>query len=292
MRTKMGFGIAVLGVIVLLASFVSLIYGLTHSHAEASVTSKQGEYVVTDAGVLDLINVEGRVMVQAAEKDATVSLAIGTSEDVNAWSQGLPVFEVTGLKDWKTFASKERQAEVEDTPEVLGSDLWLYEKGGKGKVFIDYEVENPGNTSFIAHSNEASPLIVTVTWKRPHVFLSTLPYITIGGLLVAIGIVLGLIGLREGEKSSIGCFNSLLAKFQGKKRVKPIDISDLDISVPSREELVEQDRDQQLHNTGGVLGAGIIPVVDEEFREDTTEFPSRAQSRNGEENGKDDDDEA
>ena len=50
MRTKMGFGIAVLGVIVLLASFVSLIYGLTHSHAEASVTSKQGEYVVTDAG--------------------------------------------------------------------------------------------------------------------------------------------------------------------------------------------------------------------------------------------------
>lgn len=294
MRTKAGFGIAVLGVIVLVSAIVSLIVSLTHSRVEASVTSQESAYVMTDAGVLDLVNVKVHVDIKSSQADSELGVGVGTSEDVEAWVQGLPVFEITGLKDWQKLASKERQGEVEEKPAVAGSDLWLYEKSGKGAVSFDYEVTQPGNTSLVAYAGDGSPLTVTLSWKRPGILVSTLPYIVMGGLLVAIGIVLSLIGLREGEESLIGWFNSLLTKFQKKKKtsVKPIDISDIDISVPSRDELVAQRRDEQRNNTGGVLGAGIIPVLDEDFREDTAEVfrPGNAWASKG--NGKGDDDEA
>lgn len=294
MRTKAGFGIAVLGVIILVSGFVSLISGLTHAQIEASGTSGKSTYVMTDPGVLDLVNKKVHVTVQAASKDATVSLGIGTTEDVQAWSQGLPVFEVTGLKDWQHFSGKEYPAEVEDVPVVTGSDLWLHEESGQGKVSFEYKVTVPGNTSFIAHSSDNEPVTVTLSWKRPHVLLDTLPIIIIGGLLIAIGIVLSLIGRQEGEESIRQWFNSVRGQRQKKKKSSaPIDISDLDISVPSRDELVQQERGQQRHNTGGTLGAGIIPRVGEEdFHENTVVRLHGRHSRIAENDRKGSDDEA
>ena len=272
MRTKAGFGIAVLGVIVLISAIVSIIYSFTHSRVEASVTSQESEYVMTNAGVLDLVNVKVHVDVKSAKADSELAVGVGASEDVEAWSEGLPVFEVTGLKDWQKLSSKERQGEVEDTPGVAGSDLWFYEKSGKGAVSFDYEVTEPGNTSLIAYAGDGSPLTVTLSWKRPGILVSTLPYVVMGGLIIAIGIVLSLIGRREGEKPVVRWLNFGRGERKKKLDSAPIDISDIDIAVPSRDELVAQGRDEQRHNTGGVLGAGIIPVLDEEFREDTAEI--------------------
>lgn len=294
MRTKAGFGIVILGVIVVISAIVSLIFGFAHSQTEARVVSDEATYVTTNAGVLDLVNVKVHVDVKSNQADSDVSVGVGTSEDVQAWSQGLPVFELTGLKDWQSFAHKAREAEVEETPEVLGSDLWVYEKSGKGGVSFDYEVTNPGNTSLVAHSSDGSPLTVTLSWKRPGTLINTLPYIVMGGLIIAIGVVLSLMGLRDGEESVIQWFNSLRAKRARKKKADeaPIDISDIDISVPSRDELVTQERDQQRHHTGGTLGAGIIPVVDEDLREDAAEVARPDSSAAEGIKGKDSDDEA
>ncbi|MBR6459836.1 MAG: hypothetical protein IKS49_06770 [Actinomycetaceae bacterium] len=293
MRTKAGFGIAVLGVIVFVSGIVSLISGLTHPQIEASAVSGESAYVMTEPGVLDLVNDKVQVTVQAASEDSTVSLGIGTAEDVQAWSQGLPVFDVTGLKDWQHFSGTDRPAEVEDRPDATGSDLWLHEESGQGSVSFDYKVIEPGNTSLIAHSSDNEPVTLTLSWKRPHVVIDTLPIAVIGGLMVAIGVVLSLIGLQEGEESVRQWFNSWRQRRRKKKlNSAPLDLSGLDISVPSRDELVSQDRDQQRHNTGGVLGAGIIPLINEDFREDTIEVPRRRRSRAAKDNGKGSDDEA
>lgn len=293
MRTKAGFGIVIVGAIILIAGIVSLFSGLSSSRVEASVTSDEAAYVMTDAGVLDLVNVEVHVTVQAEKKDATVNVGIGTVQDVQAWSDGLAVFEIKGLKNWDTLNGKMNAVKVEDLPEVAGSDMWFYEKSGKGKVSFDYEVTDPGNTALIARSSDGSPLTVTLSWDTPGVVTRVLPYIVIGLLTIAIGVVLSLIGTREGEDGLKEWIGALRQKREAKKQgsVKAIDISDMDISVPSREELVEQDRDQQRQHTGGVLGAGIIPIADGEFREDTAEVPRREEALVGE-NRKASDDEA
>lgn len=294
MRTKGGFGISVLGVVILLWGIVSLISGLTHAQVEASAVSGESAYVMTDPGVLDLVNDKVHVTVQAAQQDSTVTLGIGTAEDVQAWSQGLPVFEVTGLKDWQHFSGNDRPAEVEDRPEVTGSDLWLHEESGQGEVSFDYKVIESGNTSFIAHSSDNEPVTMTLSWKRPRVVVDTLPIIVIGGLLIAIGVILSLIGLREGEESVLQRFNALRERLRKKKTgSEPLDISDLDISVPSRDELVQQERDQQRHNTGDALGAGIIPSAgDKDFHGDTAAPPRRRRAHGVVDKGKGDGDEA
>ncbi|MBR5949864.1 MAG: hypothetical protein IKZ87_00350 [Actinomycetaceae bacterium] len=278
MRTKAGFGVAVLGVIVLVAGIVSLIIGLTHNQVQATVKSGKSSYIMTEPGVLDLVNTKVHVTVKAAHKDSTVTLGIGASEDVQAWSQDLPVFDVSGLKDWQNFKGKDRKPNVEETPDVTGSDLWGHEESGQGYVSFDYKVTAPGNTSLIAHSSDNQPVTMTVSWKRPHIVVDTLPVLVIGGLLIAIGVVLSLMGRREGEETIIEWYRSVRGKPQKKKKAGKgasgdrLDISDLDIFVPSRDELVSQERDQQQVSTSGALGAGIIPPTGEDFLKHTAEF--------------------
>ena len=203
MRTKLGiFGIlgVLLGVALLVFGIAKSVSDGAHSEVDASAKATESGYIWTEAGVLDLVNTKVHVQVKAADKEASVTVAIGKSPDVEAWTQGLASVSVSGLDDWDKLATTVHKAETDETPALAGGDLWIEEKTDKGGVEFDYEVTKPGATSIIAWSSEegATPEL-GLSWKRPEGGSMGLPIAVIGALVAAIGLLLILMGLRNAK---------------------------------------------------------------------------------------------
>lgn len=211
MRTKVGALVALVGAVLLAFGIARVVSDGAHTNVAATLKPAQAGYVVTDPGVLDLVNLKVHVEAKAADASVPVTVAVGASDDVAAWADGLPVAHVTGLDTWETLSSTTSEATVEETPAVSGSDMWTHVESGEGTVAFDYTVEAPGATSIIARSgDEGATPELTLSWQRPDSGGAGLPLSVVGVLILAIGAVL----LAMGRKDSDG-IGALFRKLKG-----------------------------------------------------------------------------
>lgn len=113
MRRIAGAALATLGLIAALVGAGFMTIWAPESVVSASVSAPDAAYIQTEPGVIDLVGSDVTVTV-TGDKDADVMLAFGLADDVEDWTEGLPVATVTGLKDWKTLDIAEDGADPEE----------------------------------------------------------------------------------------------------------------------------------------------------------------------------------
>ena len=77
----------------------------------ASAAVKGTQYIVTDPGVLPLVDNQVTVSADAGSSDGEVCLALGSNKDVIGWLAGQPYVRVTGLNEWTTLATTKVSAQ-------------------------------------------------------------------------------------------------------------------------------------------------------------------------------------
>lgn len=98
--------IALLGVVAIVLAVCSATIWRPSStaHADLAQTPTQN-YVVTEPGVLGVVDSDVTITATAASSDQPVVIAIGHSADVKAWLATDPYVSVTGLSSWTALAS-------------------------------------------------------------------------------------------------------------------------------------------------------------------------------------------
>lgn len=61
-------------------------------------------YIVTDPGVLNLVDNRVRISVAALHTRKPICVAVGLTKDVRGWVSGFPVQRITGLSDWHNLS--------------------------------------------------------------------------------------------------------------------------------------------------------------------------------------------
>ncbi len=197
MRTKIGAVVALVGAALLAWGIARSVSDGAHTRVSATLPASEAGYVATEPGVLDLVNTKVHVEAKGNDGETAVTVALGSSEDVSAWTEGLSVVRVTGLETWDALAGKPNEATVEETPPVAGSDMWTRVESGKGKVSFDYEVADPGAVSLVARTSAGTTPDLTLTWNRPDSTGVGLPLTIVGLLVGAIGAVLVAMGRKD-----------------------------------------------------------------------------------------------
>ncbi len=199
MRKIAGIALCVLGLIVAIAGFATGILGKSDGEAKAVAKGGSTPYVYTAPGVLDAA--DSKVKVRVASVDGSnVTVAFGTSQDVEAWVKGVKATRITGLKSWKELATKISQGTVEGIPALKDSDMWLETKTGGKVVEAVYDVNKPGAISLIATTDKGKAPEVSLTWQLEEKRPTTVPVMVIGVLLALLGVVLLVLAAQDGRR--------------------------------------------------------------------------------------------
>ncbi|KGM13785.1 hypothetical protein N869_10170, partial [Cellulomonas bogoriensis 69B4 = DSM 16987] len=197
--------------------------------ADSLVASAQSgaTLVMTEPGVLDVA--AQQVTLRAQGQGEALVVALGRTEDVEAWIGDDAHTRVTGLQDASTLATRdvaarqpepddeagdedaEEQAEedgeegteeeaVEPPPDPRGSDLWVTEIVGDGSVDLEWAAEQGRWSVLVATVGEgAEPATLTLTWPQEVRTPWLGPGVAVGIALVLAGALWWVLILREGR---------------------------------------------------------------------------------------------
>lgn len=88
-------------------------------------------YVVTDPGVLNLVDNKVRVSVAALHTRKPICIAVGLTKDVRGWIEGSAVQRITGLRDWNNLSvsqmSSKNLVRAESAKDSKDSDVHFSE---------------------------------------------------------------------------------------------------------------------------------------------------------------------
>lgn len=213
------------------------------SVVEARAESGDGTTVlVTDPGVLGLVN--DSVQITASRADGgKVVLAIGRENDVLGWVGDDAHTVVTGLETWESLstnfvegdtvavekdsdedgddtadeADKDADAADSSAPDASGlvgpspadSDMWLATASEDEQATLTWEpaAQNDRLLLLVANSgDDAPPPVLSLTWEREVSTPLMIPGIIVGGVLIAIALLVFLSSRRKtqvtGRKAS------------------------------------------------------------------------------------------
>jgi len=229
--------IAVLGLVAIVLAVCSATVWRPSSTAQASLAQNpEQHYVVTEPGVLSLVESDVKVTATAAEADQQVLIAVGHAQDVDAWLDSDPYISVTGLEDWNTLTSvavttscpeeatddatatavasdteTTAAASAGATEEASGdgctplensdanpadSDLWITTETGTGSATLEPDTAGSDLVVLVATDGASNAPQLSLSWPR-HVSTPWLiPGLVLGGLLLLVGIFLFLIDIQ------------------------------------------------------------------------------------------------
>lgn len=103
----------------------------------ASSSVNGSRYVVTDPGVLSLIDKRVNITAKASDASANVCIVIGSARDVAGWIAGTPYTRITGLSDWSALSTQKAAAQgtadqSDNQVAVQDSDMWTKTSCGNG----------------------------------------------------------------------------------------------------------------------------------------------------------------
>ena len=127
-------------------------YWKPSSQIAASAAVKGTQYIVTDPGVLPLVDNQVTVSADAGSSDREVCLALGSNKDVIGWLARQPYVRVTGLNEWTTLATTKVSAQGsaadagDDAVAFKDSDMWTSVTCGTGTVKAETKVASDSGT--------------------------------------------------------------------------------------------------------------------------------------------------
>ncbi|WP_155105487.1 hypothetical protein [Gardnerella vaginalis] len=68
-------------------------------------------YIVTDPGVLNLVDYRVKISVAALNTRKPICVAVGLAKDVRGWTRGYSVQRITGLQDWENLSTVPMKAD-------------------------------------------------------------------------------------------------------------------------------------------------------------------------------------
>ncbi|WP_369343803.1 hypothetical protein [Bifidobacterium aquikefiricola] len=177
-----------------------------------ATTTTNSQYVVTDPGVLQLVDSTVKVTAKASNDDARVCLALGAPQDATGWLGGIAYTRITGLSNWTTLNQRNSASEgsgASDTTGFSDSDLWSRVVCGDGEATITTAQGESGEVLLIdAHSSDANgassdaaassndttdvktyPARISMDWTRKNLPNYAMPFYFVGGLLVVAAIL-------------------------------------------------------------------------------------------------------
>ncbi|NDR53912.1 hypothetical protein [Actinomyces sp. 565] len=229
--------IAVLGLVAIALAVCSATVWRPSSTAQASLAQNPDQhYVVTEPGVLSLVESDVKVTATAASADQQVFIAVGHAQDVDAWLAADPFISVTGLLDWNTLASEAvttrcpedaavptsaASASSEDATaaataaesavtegsegctdlensdaDPADSDLWITSKTGTGSATLELDTSGSDLVVLVATDGASNAPQLSLSWPR-HVSTPWLiPGLVLGGMLLLVGVFLFLIDIQ------------------------------------------------------------------------------------------------
>lgn len=73
-------------------------------------------YIITDPGVMNMVDNHVRIDVAVEGSRKPVCIALALAKDAHGWVSGYPVARITGLKDWNRLSSVSQEAEGKKDP--------------------------------------------------------------------------------------------------------------------------------------------------------------------------------
>ncbi|MFC7406287.1 hypothetical protein [Georgenia alba] len=231
-RRIISVALIVLGLVAVLAAIASATIWRPTDIARLSLPARpDAPLVVTNAGVLDTVGPEVTVRATAGDDDP-VTLAVGRTEDVDAWVGSAPHERVTGLASWEELAvetanpveettepaeettggGEETTGGEEETtegagpeeasvPDPAGSDLWVAEQTGTGSAEMTW-TDQDGRWSLLAATDGSGPAPeVSLTWPVEVRTPWLIPGIVVGTVLVLVGVLLLVLQARAGRRA-------------------------------------------------------------------------------------------
>ncbi|MDO4913807.1 MAG: hypothetical protein Q3961_04580 [Bifidobacteriaceae bacterium] len=132
------------------------------------------QYVVTDPGVLNLVDSNVNVQVTST-KNVNVCVALGSQKDVNGWLAGQKYIRLTGMQSWTQFTTQSARSTVKsgstnDNVTFADSDLWTAVTCGERTLTFKHKGETQQVAIIDLGSSKDSADIV-FHWNRtqlPH----------------------------------------------------------------------------------------------------------------------------
>lgn len=170
-------------------------YWKPSSQIAASAAVKGTQYIVTDPGVLPLVDNQVTVSADAGSSDREVCLALGSNKDVIGWLAGQPYVRVTGLNEWTTLATTKVSAQGsaadagDDAVAFKDSDMWTSVTCGTGTVKAETKVASDSGTVAIIDLGKSSNATVRMNWVRQTLPDFAMPFYFAGGLLALLAVL-------------------------------------------------------------------------------------------------------
>ena len=170
-------------------------YWKPSSQIAASAAVKGTQYIVTDPGVLPLVDNQVTVSADAGSSDREVCLALGSNKDVIGWLARQPYVRVTGLNEWTTLATTKVSAQGsaadagDDAVAFKDSDMWTSVTCGTGTVKAETKVASDSGTVAIIDLGKSSNATVHMNWVRQTLPDFAMPFYFAGGLLALLAVL-------------------------------------------------------------------------------------------------------
>lgn len=102
-------------------------------------------YIVTDPGVLNLVDYRVKISVAALNTRKPICVAVGLAKDVRGWTRGYSVQRITGLQDWENLSTVPMKADDSAKSDVnnknsVDSANNSYSKASKDVDFKDSDL--------------------------------------------------------------------------------------------------------------------------------------------------------
>lgn len=217
-------GLVVVGLVVAGLGVASATVWRPSDTAVMTTGEQSGATLLTTApGVLSLVDRDVTITARSSD-DAKVVLALGSQVDVDGWIGEDPALRVTGASDWETLtvaapdstgASDPSDAATDETaetdpaeptapgPDPSGSDMWVEATSGTGSATLGWDASSTDQVLLVAAVGEdAAAPQVTLSWPREVTTPLLWPGVALGVLLVALGLIYGLVTRGRRRRST------------------------------------------------------------------------------------------
>lgn len=167
------------------------------SQITAQTTISGNQYVVTDPGVLSLVDNNVEITVAAdgsSNADSQVCVALGTAKDIAGWTAGHSYMRLTGLSDWSTLSKRQVKALGADSSSdadvaFSDSDLWSEVQCGTTRATLKTSSGNAHRDVIVDLGSNSGTATVSMHWIRQTVPDFAMPFYFVGGLCALLSIL-------------------------------------------------------------------------------------------------------
>lgn len=184
-----------------LIAVVCIVFGVLNAtiwSPSVEITAKtqvsDSRYIITDPGVLGLVDDNVSVTVQGSDSASTVCVATGSAKDVSGWLSGESYVRITGMSNWTALSTAEASAQGESAEgdndvAFENSDMWTSVECGEGTVTLNATDEDSTQIAIIDLGEDATDASISMYWFRTEVPDFAMPLYFVGGLCIVLAVL-------------------------------------------------------------------------------------------------------